>query len=108
MVHGRLSFTLLLFLAIRCREMVSQVPVDGVATLEQSIAILSKRIDNLLTKHLSQTDQRIMIALAGVPGSGKSTVSTQLLRSLRKRGIDNVMAVPMVSLFDHPGKVPAD
>jgi putative protein kinase ArgK-like GTPase of G3E family len=76
--------------------------------LEQSIAILSKRIDDLLIKRLMKPDQRIMIALAGVPGSGKSTVSTHLMRNLRKRGVDNVMVVPMVRPSHLPGKVPAD
>ena len=85
--------------------MASQVPVDGADTLEEPIATLSKRIDDLLIKRLLQPNQRIMIALAGVPGSGKSTVSTQLLRSIRQRGVENVMVVPMVRLSPLQGEV---
>lgn len=44
-------------------------------------------------------DERILIALAGIPGSGKSTVAAALLEQLRHTGINDVAVVPMVSLI---------
>jgi tRNA uridine 5-carbamoylmethylation protein Kti12 len=40
-----------------------------------------------------------LIALAGVPGSGKSTVSQELLLELSSRGIHDVAIVPMVRMI---------
>lgn len=59
---------------------------------------LVSRVEKLLDCQASNARQRMLIALAGVPGSGKSTVSRALLQELGVRGIDNVAIVPMVSL----------
>jgi tRNA uridine 5-carbamoylmethylation protein Kti12 len=40
----------------------------------------------------------MLVALAGVPGSGKSTISSALLQELTGRGIQDVAIVPMVGL----------
>ncbi|KIX95096.1 uncharacterized protein Z520_09012 [Fonsecaea multimorphosa CBS 102226] len=64
-------------------------------TLEDTIDILSKRINDLLVKFSLYPDRRVMIAFAGVPGSGKSTVSSKLLKRLPQKAIDNVVVVPM-------------
>lgn len=54
---------------------------------------LADRVENLLAKTKLE---RNLIALAGVPGSGKSTVSQALLVELAVRGIYDVAVVPMV------------
>jgi putative protein kinase ArgK-like GTPase of G3E family len=66
------------------------------AAFAQTITGLSRRIEDLLIRYALQPTQRILIALAGVPGSGKSTVSGVLMKYLREIGIDNVAVVPMV------------
>lgn len=58
---------------------------------------LASRIEMLLQRQASEPRQRILVALAGVPGSGKSTVSQALLQELGRRGIEDVAIVPMVS-----------
>lgn len=58
---------------------------------------LASRIEALLQRQASDPRQRILVALAGVPGSGKSTVSHALLQELNRRGIEDVAIVPMVS-----------
>lgn len=63
---------------------------------EQTVALLCLRIQALL-KQAKSPERRILIALAGVPGSGKTTISTAVLRALPSYGIDNVQVVPMVS-----------
>jgi len=57
-------------------------------------AILQDRIISLLNN--SPPKRRIVIALAGVPGSGKSTIATTLLAHLDRAGIRDVVVAPMV------------
>ncbi|KAF2126457.1 P-loop containing nucleoside triphosphate hydrolase protein [Dothidotthia symphoricarpi CBS 119687] len=61
-------------------------------TFLEAILDLVRRIEKLLA---SASRQRILIALAGVPGSGKSTVSHALLAELALRNIHDVAVVPM-------------
>jgi adenylylsulfate kinase-like enzyme len=62
----------------------------------QTILDLAKRVDKLLLRQAAEPRQRILVALAGVPGSGKSTVSNALLSELTLRGVEDVVVVPMV------------
>ncbi|KAK5112091.1 hypothetical protein LTR85_011672 [Meristemomyces frigidus] len=55
--------------------------------------VLQDRIT--LLRETVNPDERIIIALAGVPGSGKSTVTAKLLAGLAREGIDDVAVVPM-------------
>jgi adenylylsulfate kinase-like enzyme len=59
---------------------------------------LANRIEKLIQRQTSNPRQRMLVALAGVPGSGKSTVSHALLQELASRGVKNVTIAPMVSL----------
>ncbi|KAK7949387.1 uncharacterized protein PG986_010273 [Apiospora aurea] len=65
--------------------------------LEKNVATLRGRIDRLLEQQESNARGRILIALAGVPGSGKTTVSSALLASLSESGRsrEDVVVVPM-------------
>ncbi|KAF2632980.1 phosphoribulokinase/uridine kinase [Macroventuria anomochaeta] len=74
---------------------------------------LVNRIEKLLERQASDPRQRMLVALAGVPGSGKSTVSYALLQELASRGINDVATVPMdgfhytkkvLSTFEDPEK----
>lgn len=66
-------------------------------SLDETISMLRDRIQHLLTnQEASNPRRRILIALAGVPGSGKSTVSDALLRALPEHGIEDVAVLPMV------------
>ncbi|KAJ4116999.1 hypothetical protein NW765_010412 [Fusarium oxysporum] len=57
---------------------------------------LNDRVERLLTRQkLSGPTRRILIALAGVPGSGKTTISDALIRELKKNGILDVAVLPM-------------
>jgi len=58
---------------------------------------LVSHIEELLQRQASNPRQRMLVALAGVPGSGKSTVSHALLQELAIRGIKDIAIVPMVS-----------
>lgn len=78
-------------------------------SLTGPILDLVSRVERLLHRQASDPRQRILVALAGVPGSGKSTVSHALLQELEKRGMDDVAIVPMVSLdTPHMGYPNAD
>jgi Ni2+-binding GTPase involved in maturation of urease and hydrogenase len=64
---------------------------------------LNDRVERLLTRQkLAGPTQRILIALAGVPGSGKTTISDALIRELKKNGILDVAVLPMVSISSRP------
>jgi putative protein kinase ArgK-like GTPase of G3E family len=63
----------------------------------EPILDLAKRIETLLSRQASNPRQRILVALAGVPGSGKSTVSHALLAELKLRDVHDVVVVPMVN-----------
>jgi putative protein kinase ArgK-like GTPase of G3E family len=69
----------------------------------EPILDLAKRIETLLSRQASNPRQRILVALAGVPGSGKSTVSHALLAELKLRDIHDVVVVPMVNSNYSPG-----
>jgi putative protein kinase ArgK-like GTPase of G3E family len=67
-----------------------------VDTIPAAILDLVKRTEGLLSRQASDPSQRMLVALAGVPGAGKSTVSKALLEELASRGIKDVVVVPMV------------
>lgn len=76
-----------------CFNMAKVIQVDANTN---PILELVKRVENLLNRQVSNPRQRILIALAGVPGSGKSTVSHGLVNELAAQGIRDVMVLPMV------------
>lgn len=76
--------------------MEKDVKVD---TLAEAIPDLVRRVEQLLARQLSNPRQRMLVALAGVPGSGKSTVSHAVVTELASRGIQDVVVVPMVSTW---------
>jgi adenylylsulfate kinase-like enzyme len=64
---------------------------------------LGERVERLLNQQkLSGSTQRVLIALAGVPGSGKTTISDALIKELKKKGISHVSVLPMVSIPSTP------
>lgn len=63
-------------------------PEDQVSQLLERIANLRKR---------SRSDQRVLVAVAGGPGSGKSTLCSRLLQQAQEEGLHDMVAVPMVS-----------
>ncbi|KAK0386205.1 hypothetical protein NLU13_6042 [Sarocladium strictum] len=80
--------------------------------LDESVCLLCRRVETLIgDKKPADPGGRVLIALAGVPGSGKSTISSALLRALPNKGIDEVAVLPMdgfhftkaiLSSFDDP------
>lgn len=77
--------------------------------LAETTLDLVSRILKLLKCQDSNPRQRMLVALAGVPGSGKSTVSGALLEELASRGIRDVAIVPMVRLVaEHRQSFDAD
>ncbi|EXJ61552.1 hypothetical protein A1O7_01980 [Cladophialophora yegresii CBS 114405] len=65
------------------------------APFDQTIAILCERVAGLLAQQASLPRRRLLIALAGVPGSGKSTISSALLKILSKKAAGSIVVVPM-------------
>lgn len=61
------------------------------------VQLLLGRTELLLQKQRNSPRQRLVVALAGVPGSGKSTVAAALLKSLQDRGEQDVAILSMVS-----------
>jgi putative protein kinase ArgK-like GTPase of G3E family len=86
-----------------------------VDALRTAILDLAKRTETLLSRQASDPGRRMLVALAGVPGAGKSTVSDALITELATRGIKDVAVVPMVGTShtqqycpsnNHPGWLP--
>jgi putative protein kinase ArgK-like GTPase of G3E family len=67
-----------------------------VDTLRAAILDVVKRTENLLSRQASDPGRRMLVALAGVPGAGKSAVSDALVSELAARGFQDVAVVPMV------------
>ncbi|KAG9191003.1 hypothetical protein G6011_09091 [Alternaria panax] len=63
--------------------------------LRAAILDLAKRTENLLSRQASDPSCRMLVALAGVPGAGKSTVSDALITELAARGNKDVAVIPM-------------
>jgi pantothenate kinase-related protein Tda10 len=73
--------------------------IQSFGDLEKTVMMLRDRILRLLERQQSsQKDERILIALSGVPGSGKSTVGAALLREMPRHNINDVCILPMVSI----------
>ncbi|KAK5126506.1 hypothetical protein LTR08_004758 [Meristemomyces frigidus] len=69
---------------------------------ETDVHLLQNRIASL--RDTVKPDERIIIALAGAPGSRKSTVTARLLAELNCRGVKDVAVVPMDG-FHYPKAV---
>jgi len=65
---------------------------------DQIAAILNQRIVSLLERQTATPRQRMLVALAGVPGSGKSTISSALIRKLSGQDAKYIAVVPMASI----------
>lgn len=77
--------------------------------VEQATLMLRERIEYLLRQQkLFHPTKRVLIALAGVPGSGKSTICVALLQALHEHGIDDVSVLPMASGPQRHASVVAD
>lgn len=73
--------------------------VAATDTFAGTISNLSNRVEALLTRQTFDSCSRVLIALAGVPGSGKSTISNALLDELASRQLQHIAVVPMVCLW---------
>ncbi|KAK5725256.1 hypothetical protein LTR17_013125 [Elasticomyces elasticus] len=62
-------------------------------SLGGAVEVLQDRILSLMEGR--PENRRILIALAGVPGSGKSTITAALLAQLEYAGVRNAVVVPM-------------
>lgn len=65
-------------------------------SLDRNAAALCHRVEYLIAQQVGHPQKRILIALAGVPGSGKSTLCRAVVDALSTRGIIDVAIVPMV------------
>ncbi|XWW95915.1 hypothetical protein V2A60_003884 [Cordyceps javanica] len=63
--------------------------------LAQTTTMLRQRVNHLLELQKGSPRNRVLIALAGVPGSGKSTISDALIQDLMRHGIGEVAVLPM-------------
>ncbi|KAI6780573.1 nicotinamide riboside kinase [Emericellopsis cladophorae] len=72
--------------------------IQGLNALDKTTQMLRDRILMLLERQQEQACQqnnRVLVALAGVPGSGKSTVGNALLRVLPLYNVKEVCVLPM-------------
>ena len=74
------------------RQKLDQMELSAKAP--NALKVLRERIGTL--RENEAEDSRVVIALAGIPGSGKSTIATALLDDLYQAGIEDVAVVPMV------------
>jgi 2-phosphoglycerate kinase len=67
-----------------------------ISTIEAPEETLLKRLELLILRNAHSPHKRIIIALAGTPGSGKSTISSALTRRFNARNEGKLQIVPMV------------
>lgn len=65
---------------------------------ERTDFVLCERVEALIKLYPLSTKKRIMIALTGGPGSGKSTISTAVESLFNTRNEEKMKVVPMVRL----------
>ncbi|KAK1987691.1 phosphoribulokinase/uridine kinase [Colletotrichum cereale] len=78
----------------------------------QTTAKLRERVKYLLAEQkISSPSRRILVAVSGIPGSGKSTTAAALNEDLKKHAVENAAVLPMdgfhysratLSSFDDP------
>lgn len=69
------------------------------ATSGQTIETIDILRDRIIELQRSEDEnKRILIALTGIPGSGKSTIAAKLLEGLCQAGMEDVAVIPMVIL----------
>ena len=83
-------------LSVLAEDMTQEPTLSG---LDKTVARLIQRIQGHLNSDSTPADQRILIALAGVPGSGKSTICGAVLAALKTAGIGSVAVVPQVGVL---------
>lgn len=66
--------------------------------MEEIITTLSERLTKLLERNEEISGKRILVAFAGSPGSGKTTISAALTEAFNVRQNVNVTVLPMVRL----------
>lgn len=64
--------------------------------MDNSEQILYQRVRALVARYPPSTHRRILIALAGSPGSGKTTISSALQRSFNETNAEQIQIIPMV------------
>lgn len=62
--------------------------------MDGAVDALCLRVQDLLKK-TTDPEHRLLIAIAGAPGSGKSTIAQAVLQALPNYGITSVQAIPM-------------
>jgi putative protein kinase ArgK-like GTPase of G3E family len=87
------------FLLLTARSTMAKDLTLQVDNLPDAILDLVRRVEKLLSRQAADPRDRILVALAGVPGSGKSTVSHALLAELAARNVHDVAVVPMVRMI---------
>ena len=65
--------------------------------MERPENILCDRVEALLRDDSLSSQKRIIIAMAGAPGSGKSVISAALVKLFNERNVEQMKVVPMVS-----------
>ncbi|RFU30152.1 hypothetical protein B7463_g6188, partial [Scytalidium lignicola] len=63
--------------------------------MDAIITTLSERLTKLLEQNPPSSHRRLLIALAGTPGSGKSTISAALAQTCKANGTGNIAILPM-------------
>lgn len=67
-------------------------------SIANAVLSLCQRVESLIAaRKATLSNERILIAMAGVPGSGKSTISAAVLKTLHQRGFKDAVVLPMVS-----------
>lgn len=65
--------------------------------MDDIVGFLCRRVEDLLESNKFDPEHRILIGLAGSPGSGKSTISAALVKLMASRKLPGVLVLPMVS-----------
>ena len=68
--------------------------------MERPENILCERVEALLRDDSLSSQKRIIIAMAGAPGSGKSVISAALVKLFNERNVEQMKVVPMVSYME--------
>lgn len=86
----------LAIISVGLSALLSSIVILCWSTMESIITTLCERLERLIDENPLASGRRILVAFAGIPGSGKTTVSAALMKTFNQKRPGSISVLPMV------------